>query len=145
LQQLYNGSPIDNTVYEAIQDVQASMLSVMKQDTLLLSRGLTGIFDEAPAVQAYPYISFGTKTQLPYNVFRQVGFDCTVTLDIWTSQWSGDLHIFILNDVYRLFNNQPLPLKAWFSTWCYVEMTTTSISESMQVRHTLARVRTLDT
>lgn len=145
MQQPYNNSaPLDPTVYEAIYDVQVALTTRMKGDTALTGK-VTGIFDEAPTDQPYPYIAIGGKTQLPFDVFRQVGFDCTVTLDIWTSQWDGDKHTAILNDLYRLFNNQLLPLKAFYSTRCYVELTTTRVIESMQIRHTLARVRTLDT
>ncbi|SRR6266487_4864796 len=130
--------------FAAVKEVQVGVVSTLLADSILMGRGLTGVFDEAPTDQAYPYISIGTKVQTPWKEFQRQGYEVTLVLDIWTSLDGGDVHFDILDDVARLFDDKPLPLASFASTQCVLEWTITLIDEDMTARHTIARLRTIN-
>lgn len=111
-----------------------------------MNRGITGIFDEAPTDQPYPYISFGTKVEVSAKTFQnKQGKDVTVVLDVWTDLRNGDIHMDILKDLNRLFDGETLDLDDGYeNTLCEVEWSTTIVDESMECRHTVCRIHTLN-
>jgi hypothetical protein len=140
----------------ATEDVQIAVVGRVENDTTLINtHGVTGVFDEAPDDQPYPYISVGTKVETPWisRTFGKREKEVTLVLDIWTDIHDNDIHFAILDDVNRLFDNPvdgsnnpwPLPLTSYTNTQCVVEWSTTLIDESMDARHTVARLFTVNT
>ena len=131
--------------FDAIKDVQTAVLAKMTGDVVLMGR-ITGVFDEAPSAQAYPYITFGQKDELPWNVFQKHGWEVILALDIWTAIAGGDVHMSIADDIGRLFND-PLPLLAlanYVNVLCQVAQVITMTDEVVSVRHTIARLHTIN-
>lgn len=134
----------------ATKQVQIAVVTALENDVVLFNtHGCTGVFDEAPADQAYPYISIGPKTESPW-LFRTFGKrekEVSLVLDIWTDIHDGDTHLDMLDDVNRLFDKPvvPLVLDTYTNTDCYVEMSTTNIDEMMDARHTVCRLLTINT
>lgn len=129
--------------YSATYDVQETVRETILADSILNNR-LTGVFDEASTNQEFPYITLGTKVQVPWNQFQNRGFEVTLVLDIWTSLEDGDSHFTILDDVHRLFNGPKLQLHSYTNIDCQVEWSTTLIDEAVSTRHTVARLRTFN-
>ncbi len=139
------------TSASALKETQIAVRTRLANDATLMNiRGITGIFDEAPSDQPYPYISLGTKVEIPWinKTFGREEKQVTLVLDAWTDLNSGDVHLDILDDINRLFNDPvdtnsnpwPLSLSSYTNTQCIVEWSTTMIDESDQCRHTIARL-----
>jgi hypothetical protein len=138
----------------ALKEFQIAVRTQLEDDVVLQNmRYITGVFDEAPNDQPYPYITIGTKVEVPYNVFQVNGYEDTLVLDMWTDLNGGDIHLDLLDDVNRLFNNPrdeeknfiPLQMPSWNNILCEVEWSTTLIDESDICRHTIARLRAINT
>ena len=130
--------------YSAMKEVQAAVKAKIEADAPLMSK-IDGIYDYAAGDECIPYVTFGTKTQTPWDVFRSKGWEVLLVLDIWT--WilsSGDIHFDILDDLCRLFNGPLLTLQTYHNAWCNIEWSTTLLDEPNNIRHTVARLRTLN-
>lgn len=124
-----------------MQEVQVAVATRIENDVALMAR-ITGAFDEAPTDHPLPYITYGTKVQIPYDVFQNRGWEVTLVLDIWTETADGDSHFLILNDIDRLFHGQLLTLETYINDKCIVEWATTLTDEAVSIRHTVARLLT---
>jgi hypothetical protein len=129
--------------HNAMEEMQVGTKARIESDQEIMSY-LTGTYDYAPSDACLPYLTYGTKIQLPWNQFRMNAFNCTLSLDIWTSLNGGDVHFNILDCIYRLFNNVNLTnMPSFTNVDMDVEWSTTLIEDAEQIRHTVARLRGL--
>lgn len=134
----------------ATEEVQVAIVTGLENDpTVMSTHGCTGVFDEAPADQPYPYFSVGEKNETPWisRTFGKREKEVLIVLDIWTDIHDGDGHFAFLDDVNRLFDQPetPLALQTYTNAFCQVEWSTTQTDESMDARHTIVRIRTINT
>lgn len=71
----------------------------------------TGIFDDVPELQKYPYVSYSSHTEVPWLAFGQNGADVLFLMDIW-SELAGDDECYQLLGIMNteLSNNRDNPL-----------------------------------
>ncbi|MFA5313221.1 MAG: DUF3168 domain-containing protein [Methanomassiliicoccales archaeon] len=78
------------TYESAMSDLQAAVYAKITADTGtggLLAAGapmISGVFDEVPEGQAFPYITIGDNTELPWSTFGKDGNNEVLTLHIWS-------------------------------------------------------------
>lgn len=126
--------------------MQQALYTVITGDTTLMQK-ITGVYDEAPADQAFPFITFGAKTATPYKAFQKAGYEVIMLLDAWSLIAAGDIHLSILDDLYRLLDDVPggLPLTTFHSTRCFIENAQSMVDEVVTIRHTSCKVHTINT
>lgn len=85
-------------------DIQKAIYQALTNDVTLMAK-ITGVFDEVPENQDYPYITLGETTINPYNTFGRKGKDTTRTLHIW-SDYEGNKEVLeIFSDIERILDN----------------------------------------
>jgi len=68
---------------------------------------VTGVFDQVPAGQAYPYVVLGEKSEGAFATFGRAGLRSTLRLDI-RSQGTGDAELLaIYHRVKEVLDGQP--------------------------------------
>jgi hypothetical protein len=98
-----------------VGSVQRAIYDILSQDRVLRDM-VTGVFDDVPEDQAFPYVQLGdrTETNKPSTMLTQ-GRENTLTLHIW-SRAKGYLEAKqIGNRVIELLDDVPLYLPGW--TW----------------------------
>lgn len=67
----------------ALAPLQTALYQKLTGSTDLMSL-VTGIFDEVPDGQAFPYVTIGSITETASDAHDHQGLDCTVQIDVWT-------------------------------------------------------------
>lgn len=67
----------------ALWPLQQAVYSKAVADTALMAL-VTGVFDEVPETQAFPYVSFGAVTEVVDDSHSQRGLTVNLTLHIWS-------------------------------------------------------------
>jgi len=62
--------------------VQQAIVTALKA-SVALDALVTGIFDDAPAGQTYPYVTLGESTDMPDDLLREKGNTSTITIHVW--------------------------------------------------------------
>lgn len=124
----------------ALSPIQTAVFNKLDKDTQLSSL-ITGVFDEVPEKQAYPYVEIGDITQTPFRTFGKKGYDTTVTLHIW-NQHSGfkplqDI-LVLLND---LLDEQPLTISGFKTVYLLFEHSIEIKDPDGITKHIAARYR----
>jgi len=85
-------------------DIQKAIYTELANDTTLMSK-ITGVFDEVPENQDYPYITLGEATINPYDTFGKKGKETTHTMHIW-SDYQGTKELYdIFAEIERILEN----------------------------------------
>lgn len=81
--------------------IHKALYQALTNDTTLMSM-ITGVFDEVPENQSYPYITLGEATINPFNTFDKKGKETTHTMHIW-SDYNGAKELYdIFAEVERI-------------------------------------------
>ncbi len=83
--------------------------------------GVTGVFDFAPRDQAYPYITIGPGTAIPFDTCTDNGQESTVFVHTW-SQYNGQKEVKeIMDRVYLVLQNASLAIPGHDTILCQFE------------------------
>ncbi len=93
----------------AMEDATATVYSTIN-GTAAITSLVTGVFNgDAPVDQAYPYISLGSKTEIPFRSFQEAGSkDINLTINIWSMQENDEEALAILNEVNKALDGKTL-------------------------------------
>lgn len=87
-----------------------ALVTKLRADSNLMSL-VTGIFDDVPQGQTFPFIAFGEISEVPFNTFGRSGRTSTITLNI-LSQYKGFKEATeIYAAVNEILDGQPLTLE----------------------------------
>lgn len=89
----------------AMLDIQTAIVLRLRADPTLNSL-ITGIFDEIPIDQSYPYVQVGDQSEGPFNTFNRFGRDVTFTISIWSIFEGFEESFKILTEINRLLDFQ---------------------------------------
>lgn len=93
--------------------LQEAIFATLANDSAL-NEALGGakIFDRAPEDAAFPYIAFANLTTRDGATASESGYECRVSLNVW-SRYEGKQEVFaILHLVRRLLHDRQLPVSA---------------------------------
>lgn len=71
----------------ALLDIQKGIYDKLTGDATLMAL-ITGVFDEVPKDQEFPYVAIGTATEVKFNTFDKQGRDVTEEIYAY-SQYDG--------------------------------------------------------
>lgn len=74
---------------------------------------VTGLFDEVPEGQPYPYISFGSITEVQDDAHGQAGLATEVVLHIWSAYRGNKEAAQILAALTTVLHRQPLTVAGY--------------------------------
>lgn len=126
------------TLQVAIFELQVAVQARLTGDATLMGM-ITGVFDEVPANQDFPYISYGQHVIGPWPTFGKRNSEDYFLMDIWSSA-SGDEECFrILAEVRRLLDtrpgNAPLTLESYGQAEMTMEWATVMRDPDYNLRH----------
>jgi hypothetical protein len=114
----------------ALYAVQAAVYARLKADSTLeallapsILDGTSGVFNDVPDNQAYPYIDIGeNSTEKPWNTIggatTGIGFDDRIVLHICSRYQGNTEGSLILKEVMRLLNFYDLTVTGYNSVLC---------------------------
>jgi hypothetical protein len=114
----------------ALYAVQAAVYARLKADSTLeallapsILDGTSGVFNDVPDNQAYPYIDIGeNSTEKPWNTIggatTGIGFDDRIVLHICSRYQGNTEGSLILKEVMRLLNFYDLTVTGYSSVLC---------------------------
>jgi hypothetical protein len=114
----------------ALYAVQAAVYARLKADTTLgallapsILDGTSGVFNDVPDNQAYPYIDIGeNSSERPWNTLggttAGIGFDDRIVLHICSRYQGNTEGSLILKEVMRLLNFYDLTVTGYSSVLC---------------------------
>jgi hypothetical protein len=114
----------------ALYAVQAAVYARLKADSTLeallapsILDGTSGVFNDVPDNQAYPYIDIGeNSTERPWNTIggatTGIGFDDRIVLHICSRYQGNTEGSLILKEVMRLLNFYDLTVTGYSSVLC---------------------------
>jgi hypothetical protein len=114
----------------ALYAVQAAVYARLKADSTLeallapsILDGTSGVFNDVPDNQAYPYIDIGEdSTERPWNTIggptSGIGFDDRIVVHIWSRYQGNTEGSLILQEVMRLLNFYDLTVSGYTSVIC---------------------------
>lgn len=71
----------------ALLDVQKGIYDKLTNDSTLMAL-VTGVFDDVPKTQEFPFIAIGPSTETKFNTFTKSGRDITYSIYVY-SQYQG--------------------------------------------------------
>jgi hypothetical protein len=124
----------------AISAIQTAIYGVLNGDVTLVAL-VTGVFNDVPAGQVYPYVQIGSATQRPWHTFGGssvgIGWNATVTVHIW-SRYQGDVEaLAILNRVVALLNFQAVAVTGYTTVICELDQARVLVEavDKIETRH----------
>lgn len=93
----------------ALWPLQQAVYAKLTADTALMQL-VTGVYDEVPESAAYPYVSFGSVTELVDDAHTQRGLTTNLVLHIWSKYRGFREAAGILSALDAVLDRQPLTL-----------------------------------
>jgi hypothetical protein len=126
----------------SLNSIQKAIYTTLTSDSALMAK-ITGVFDNVPDNQPYPYITIGEATSSRFRTFSRFGEEVFITLHIW-SQYAGFKEANdILNDMNRLLADQNLTTSGWDTISCFYDFSETLRDSDGVTRHIVVRYRIL--
>lgn len=128
------------TVADPLLDIQQGIYRRLTGDAAL---GLlvTGIFDEVPEGQTYPYVVLGEVIATPRNAHGSFGREVVATLHVWDRFRGYSRGLAIMNRVVALLDHQPLTLAGHVVVSVRFEFSQTLRDPDPEIRHIPVRFR----
>lgn len=124
----------------AFWQIQVAVRERLLANSALMSK-ITGVFDAVPENQAFPYVTIGDVTSIPYRTFDGFGEECTITLHIW-SRYNGFREAAeILDHLNRILADTGFSVPGWEMEGCYYEFSETIRDPDGITRHIPVRYR----
>jgi hypothetical protein len=128
-------------VSSALTEIQQAIYSRLTGDATLMGK-ITGVFDQVPENQPFPYVTIGEYTSVPFRTMTRFGEEVTVTLHIW-SQYNGFKEALdILDDMNRLLaDKEDITVTGYDLVACFYEFSETLRDPDGMTRHVPVRYR----
>jgi hypothetical protein len=97
--------------------VQTAMYSLLTANTPLMAT-ITGVFDEVPAGQLFPYVTIGLGVEVAHNTLEHMGRDLICRLSVWSVGTGFAEGLTIADLVVKALDNQPLAVGTGSSWRC---------------------------
>jgi hypothetical protein len=65
--------------------VQSAVIAALKADAPLTAL-VSGVFDDVPQGQTYPYVSVGEDVHNEWDTNTTIGSDCSITIHTWSQK-----------------------------------------------------------
>lgn len=124
----------------ALWPIQQAVFNTLSNDATLANL-VTGVFDDAPENQAYPYVVIGDGTEIPFRTFGRDGSDTTITLHIWSDYGGYREALQILNQVNSLLDGQAIAVAGYDQVYLLYEQGDPMRDPGGILRHIPARYR----
>jgi len=122
---------------DVLWPIQVAIYSRLTGDGTLMGK-ITGVFDDVPASQPFPYVTIGASTSTPQGAHDRFGARTTTTLHVW-STYAGAFELLdIGDDLMRLFDHQPLTVDGHHTVYMHHQQTVT-VPDPDDVRHLAVR------
>lgn len=102
---------------------------------------ITGVVDEVPEDQAYPYITVGHVTEIADDAHDRQGLTSTATLHIWSRYRGWKQALVILGHVDRILDRRPLDVEGFTDVSIKREWHQTVPDPDPEIRHIPVRFR----
>lgn len=123
---------------DVVWPTQVALYSLLTGDAALMA-DITGVFDEVPEGQAFPYVTIGEFTVTPGGAHDRFGARSTVTLHAW-STYHGRAEIStVVGHLMRLLDHQALNVNGHDTVVVAHEQTVTVPDPDPDVRHAAVR------
>jgi len=124
--------------------VQAAYYAALTGDALLMNL-VTGVFDNVPEGQAYPYVVLGEGTEIADNRHGGFGRQTTQTLHVWSRYRGYSQGLAIAARMVAVLDHQPLTVTGLHhvSTRFEFQQTLTDPEPPGDIRHIPVRFRTV--
>lgn len=127
----------------AVSVLLQATYTYLKQDTVLQAL-LTGIYDEIPENEQFPYLYMGDSTEIPLDGYNQTRRTITLTLHVWSQAVSMEEIETIMGQLSLLLHHQTLPdTTGYVCISCEREFETTFRESDGITRHGTQRFRFL--
>ena len=104
----------------ALGEIQNAIYSSLTGDPTIMGK-ITGVFDNVPGGQAYPYVVIGDAKELSVDTFSRCGREITETIHVWSEAQGFEEAINILGDINRLLDRANLTLTGFITVRCAYE------------------------
>ena len=120
--------------------LQVSIFQCLKSYTPLTSK-VSGIYD-SNQTKAFPYITLGEDTSVPWSTKNSPGEEVTHTLHVW-SQYNGSKEVKqLMSLVIEAITEEPLPIEGgFFVGFEEVDMMEVMMDPDGKTRHGIIRLR----
>jgi hypothetical protein len=122
--------------------LQDAIYSRLSGDTTLVTTLGAGVYDVAPDLAPFPYVTIGEQTESPNDTMGKTGRDVTVTVHTWTrgDRTKQDMQA-IQNRVDALLDRWAPTVTGWSATEMLLEFFETFRDEDGLTQHGVARYR----
>lgn len=125
----------------ALNDIQKALYAILTGNADLMAL-ITGVFDHVPQNQAFPYITFGTRTETRLDSMGTWGKDTTFEINIWTQAAGFKQTEDILEKVNTVIGDYPsLAVTGWTTICCRFENAVTMEDPDGETKRIAARYR----
>lgn len=124
----------------AFWPLQVAVRSRLIADAALMAK-ISGVYDDVPNDQAFPYVTVGDVTSAPNRTFDAFGEECTITLHIWSKYKGFKEAAEILDHLNRILADTVLSVPGWEVQGCYYEFSETIRDPDGVTRHIPVRYR----
>ena len=122
-------------------NLQQALYGRLTADTTLMAR-ITGVYDQAPQGEVFPYVVIGEDTAEDFDDDRTAGFDVEVTLHVWGRSHRGRSEVKAIQaDLYRLLHRLPLTVTGADTIETFVEFQETFRDADGLTYHGVLRCR----
>lgn len=127
----------------ALLPLQKAVFAALTGDTQLAAL-VTGVFDQVPETQAYPYVVLGDAVEVPVNAHDRHGSDTTSTLHVWSQYRGYSQALTIAARIVQVLDHQPLTVEGHdhIATRFVSSQTLTDPEPPGDIRHVPMRFRT---
>ncbi|MFX4261033.1 DUF3168 domain-containing protein [Pelotomaculum propionicicum] len=110
-------SEMGNLDMTSLWEIQNAIYTILTNDLILMGK-ITGVFDNVPSGQSYPYVVIGEAKETSVDNFGKQGREATTTLHIWSQATSFEEPLSILDDLNRLLDRANLNLTRFVTIRC---------------------------
>jgi hypothetical protein len=107
---------------------------------------IVGIYDDVPPDLdngAFPFVTIGDDTDIPFNTHSSVGGEHTITIHVW-SRYRGKSEVKnIQSQIYNALNRYALTVSGAVTVNCEQEFATSFLDADGITRHGAQRMRVL--
>lgn len=124
----------------ALLAVQTAIYQKLTTDAALTAK-VTGVFDDVPDGQAFPYVQLGDATEEPFRTFKRDGSNSTFTVHVF-SRYRGFMEAYeVAALVNAALDGATLNLGGFDPVSCYYEGSSTLTDPDGITRHIPIRFR----
>jgi hypothetical protein len=124
-----------------LRAVQTALYSRLTGDATLMAK-ITGVYDQPPQGEAFPYVVIGEDDAADFDDDRATGFDVEMMIHAWGRAHRGRQEVKAIQaDIYRLLHRQPLAVTGADTVDTIVAFTETFRDADGLTYHGAQRVR----